>query len=81
MRREPEALPLTSSSRLDIPRAAARLAVKMPMFRCTPGSGCDFEAPTGGSVILAAIMLKRVPTASCASACPLRRRESRVTCW
>ena len=58
----------------------ASFAVKVPMWPVhTWLPDAHVEAPTGGSVVLAAIMLKLAPTASCAFLC--RSRPMPRTAW
>jgi NADH-quinone oxidoreductase subunit M len=62
-------LPLNAQTLLFFAFFAA-FAVKVPMWPVhTWLPDAHVEAPTGGSVVLAAIMLKLGPTASCASRC------------
>jgi len=68
-------LPLTQTAQTLVFFAFfAAFAVKVPMWPVhTWLPDVHVEAPTGGSAVLAAIMLKLEPMASCASPCPSRR--------
>ena len=50
-----------------------RFAVKVPMWPGTPGCRMPVEAPTGGSMVLAAITLKIGATVFCVSVCRSHR--------